>query len=126
MRLSAVAIALSVAFANIGCGEPGSAAGPSPLRPDSASGPAGTAGTPDGTASASAPATVAIKGRLQGDADPPVFEPPPSPYFTAHLSHPRRGVASGSIHDGLLPPVSTWTRARASGTLSSDSQMATR
>jgi hypothetical protein len=28
---------------------------------------------------------VAIKGRLQGDADPPVFEPPPSPYFTAHL-----------------------------------------
>jgi hypothetical protein len=33
MRLSAVVIALSVALASIGCGEPGSAASPSPSGP---------------------------------------------------------------------------------------------
>ena len=85
MRLSAVVIALSVAFASIGCGEPGSPASPSSLQPDSSSGLAGTSGNPDTTPSASSPVTVAIKGRLQGEGDPPVFEPPPSPFFTTHL-----------------------------------------
>jgi hypothetical protein len=85
MRLSAVVIALSVALASIGCGEPGSPASPSSLQPDSSSGLAGTSGNPEATPSASSPVTVAIKGSLQGEADRPVFEPPPSPFFTTHL-----------------------------------------
>jgi hypothetical protein len=91
MRLSAVVIALSVALASIGCGEPGSPASPSSIRPDSSPGLAGTSGSPDATPSASAPVTVAVKGSLQGEADPPVFEPPPSPFFTTHL------VATGQV-----------------------------
>jgi hypothetical protein len=85
MRLSAVVIALSVALASIGCGEPGSPARPSSLQPDSSSGVAGTSSNPEATPSAPSPVMVAIKGSLQGEADPPVFEPPPSPFFTTHL-----------------------------------------
>jgi hypothetical protein len=85
MRLSAVVIALSVALAGIGCGEPRSPASPSSLQPDSSSGVAGTSSNPEATPSASSPVMVAIKGSLQGEADPPVFEPPPSPFFTTHL-----------------------------------------
>jgi hypothetical protein len=88
MRLSAIALALSVTLASIGCGEPGSPVSPSSIQPDSSSGLAGTAGSPAATSSASASVTLAIRGRVQGDADPPVFEPPPSPYFTAHLLIP--------------------------------------
>ena len=85
MRLSAVVIALSVALVSIGCGEPGSPASPSSIRPDSSSGLAGAAGSPAAPPSERATGTVSIKGRLQGEADAPVPEPPPSPYIAVHL-----------------------------------------
>jgi hypothetical protein len=34
---------------------------------------------------ATAASTVPFKGKLEGLADPPQFEPPPSPFFSAHL-----------------------------------------
>ena len=38
-----------------------------------------------GAATAAAATTVPFKGNLEGIADPPQFDPPPSPFFSAHL-----------------------------------------
>jgi len=81
MKPLAIVVCL-VAIVCVGCGESGSPAGPSSARPDdtsiaNASGPSG--------AVAAATAIVPFKGHLQGRADPPVFDPPPSPFFSAHL-----------------------------------------
>ncbi len=80
MRFSAVVITLSVTLISAGCGEPGVPVRPSSVLTGGSSDPSVRAGVV-----AAAPATVPMKGSLQGVADPPVFEPPPSPYFSAHL-----------------------------------------
>ena len=64
------------------CSEPGSPGAPSPIHPGNNSDTA--SGASSGTM-ASAAVKMPFKGSLQGNADPPVFEPPPSPYFSAHL-----------------------------------------
>jgi hypothetical protein len=81
MKLSAVVLVV-ITLLVIGCSQPASPAGPSPALPGNAASAAGD--TVGGTEKAT-PVTVPFKGRLQGEADPPVFEPPPSTYFTAHL-----------------------------------------
>jgi hypothetical protein len=79
MRLFPVA-PFVIVLAAAGCGDPASPAGPTSVRLSSASDGAAVAG-----GSPSSSQTVPFKGSLRGEADPPVFEPPPSPYFTAHL-----------------------------------------
>jgi hypothetical protein len=82
MRLSAV-LPVVVASVAIGCSQPVSPASPSSVLsadPDFAAG-----ASDDGGAKTSMPTSVPFKGTLQGQGDPPVFEPPPSQYFTAHL-----------------------------------------
>ena len=94
MKLSMVVIALVPTLVGIGCGQPVSPAGPSSIRPGGTPESAasqqpqpsiGAAEGPSGTAAASGRPAVPFKGTLEGEADPPVFEPPPSPYFSAHL-----------------------------------------
>jgi hypothetical protein len=79
-----VVVPIALAFAAVGCGEPASPAGPTPAGAGSVSElaavPAGSRGTLH-----SNPA-VPFQGSVQGEADPPVFEPPPSTYFSAHLA----------------------------------------
>lgn len=65
-----------------GCGEPGSPVSPSSIQPGNNADAAVGAGS---ETMASAAAQVPFKGSLQGNADPPVFDPPPSPFFSAHL-----------------------------------------
>src|SRR6187401_2682673 len=78
MRLSIAVIALFLTLASIGCGESASPASPSSFQTGGSSGLAGRPGKAAAT-------IVPLKGSLHGVADPPVFEPPPSPYFSAHL-----------------------------------------
>lgn len=73
--------ALVMLLAATGCGELASPAAPSSVPVNSVSdSPSAAVGSPHSSK------TVPFKGRLQGEADPPAFEPPPSPFFTAHLS----------------------------------------
>jgi hypothetical protein len=81
MRLSA-AVPIVLVLSAAGCGAPPSSVAPSALGAD--------AGFNDAAAGAAGATTasrrgVPFKGTLQGVADPPVFEPPPSPFFSAHL-----------------------------------------
>ena len=80
MRLSA-ALALFSTVAVVGCGQPVTPVGPSSLGPGSAAGSSDS----NSTRKATGPVAVPFEGTLQGEADPPVFEPPPSPYFTTRL-----------------------------------------
>ena len=82
MKLWSV-IATLLTLVAAACSEPGSPAGPSAIHPGNNSDP--SSGASSGTTMASAAVRLPFKGSLQGNADPPVFEPPPSPYFSAHL-----------------------------------------
>jgi len=66
---------------SVGCSQSATPTSPSLVaRAAESSLPGGAA-----TVSATAAATVPFKGTLDGIADPPQFEPPPSPFFSAHL-----------------------------------------
>ena len=78
-----VVIPVVLAFAAVGCGEPATLAGPSPVGTGGVSRVAAVTVSSSGTLDSTP--EVPFKGRLQGEADPPVFEPPPSTYFSAHL-----------------------------------------
>jgi hypothetical protein len=92
MRLSVVVLALFSTVVVIGCGHETTPVGPSSISPGSTAGSSASSSisTAEGPASSSSHtaagrAALPFKGKLQGVGDPPVFEPPPSPYFTATL-----------------------------------------
>ena len=71
MKLSAVVLVVLASVA-IGCSQPASPAGPSSAVPRAATAARDTVGGSEKTT----PTVVPFKGRLQGEADPPVFGPP--------------------------------------------------
>lgn len=77
-RLAASSLVLVVLC--VGCGQSGP-----PTSPTSSAAITSTSSDAPGGSIA-----IPFKGRLEGEGDPPVFEPPPSPFFSAHL------VASGN------------------------------
>lgn len=79
MRLRLAGL-LVILFAT-GCSQPATPTSPSLAAMSAESSLAGGAAT----VSPSATSTTPFKGRLEGIADPPAFEPPPSPFFSAHL-----------------------------------------
>ena len=72
---------LLVILLSVGCSQVGTPTSPSLAARSAASSQEGVVGTVATTASS----TVPFKGTLEGIADPPEFEPPPSPFFSAHL-----------------------------------------
>jgi hypothetical protein len=79
MRLPTAGL-LVIVF-SMGCSQTATPTSPSLVARPAESSLAG--GAP--AVSARAASTVPFKGTLEGIADPPQFEPPPSPFFSAHL-----------------------------------------